>query len=283
MTQKIYITQGYEKGIGIEIFQKSYQCLSRELKNKIIFVGDSKHLNIDVLNTIEIKDKSKPQTLASLDLALKNIKPDDFLVTLPSSKDQFCGFLGHTEYLRHYYQSPNLGMSFVAPNAKILLLSDHIRLSEVTKQLNTQDAIEKIQSTLDRFPEINEVIIGGINPHAGESGLMGTEEAIFNNIENQFSVPAHGPYSADTLMFKHKSNKQLFVFAYHDQGLTVFKKLYGLFGLNITTGLNFWRMSVDHGTAPDIFGKNQANYQGMNYLFEFIDEKIYRSSQSQRS
>jgi len=278
MNQKIYITQGYEKGIGLEVFQKAHQCLDSQLKKKIIFVGRKDNLDINIENVLEVSEKNKSQTLSALDLALSKIQSNDFLITLPSNKDQFDGYLGHTEYLRHFYQKPDLGMSFVSPRAKILLLSDHISLSKVTSTLNAQSAIQKIQSTLLRFPEIDEVILAGINPHAGEDGLLGTEEILFNDIQRHIHIKTIGPYSADTLMFKHKSNKQLFVFAYHDQGLTVFKKLYGLFGLNITTGLDYWRISVDHGTAPDIFGKNQANYQGMNYLFEFINEKIYRSS-----
>ena len=276
--QKIYITQGYEKGIGIEVFQKSYQCLSTEMKKRIIFVGNPNHLNIEVHNILPIKTNGTSETLSALNLALENVKRDDFVVTLPSSKDQFQGFLGHTEYLRHYYNNPNLGMSFVSPKSKILLLSDHIHLSKVSEYLNRKMTIDKINQCLEKYPEIEEIYIAGINPHAGESGLLGTEESIFLGIEKEFSKPCYGPFSADTLLFKQKSNHQLFVFAYHDQALTVFKKLYGLLGLNITTGLDFWRISVDHGTAPDIAGKNQANYQGMNYLFEFINEKIYRSS-----
>lgn len=276
--QKIYITQGYEKGIGIEVFQKSYSCLSSEMKKRIIFVGNPKHLSAKLESILEISQGESSETLRALNLALQKIQPGDFLVTLPSSKDQFEGFLGHTEYLRHFYKNQNLGMSFVSPKLKILLLSDHIHLSKVPNYLTRQMSIEKINQCLKRYPEIEEVYLAGINPHAGESGLLGTEESIFNEISNEISKPCFGPYSADTLLFKQKSNQQLFVFAYHDQALTVFKKLYGLLGLNITTGLDFWRLSVDHGTAPDIFGKNQANYQGMNYLFEFINEKIYRSS-----
>jgi 4-hydroxythreonine-4-phosphate dehydrogenase len=137
--------------------------------------------------------------------------------------------------------------------------------------------INKLQITLDNFKKyffpFNEVILAGINPHAGENGILGDEEkhikSAITELEKSYGKIFKGPVSGDTLHYLHDSTKnQLLVYMYHDQGLTQFKSQYGLIGLNITLGLPFLRLSVDHGTAFELYGKNKANISGMLYLFK---------------
>ena len=95
------------------------------------------------------------------------------------------------------------------------------------------------------------------------------------DLEKLYGHIFSGPFSGDTLHHHQRlDKKQLFVYMYHDQGLAQFKSQYGLIGLNITLGLPFLRLSVDHGTAFDLYGKNKANISGMLFLFKQAFEVV---------
>ncbi|MBF0311928.1 MAG: 4-hydroxythreonine-4-phosphate dehydrogenase PdxA [Oligoflexia bacterium] len=311
----IYIAQGHEKSIGLEILLKSLSCLSPEEIKKFCLITFHSSL-ADVFATIKLGEKNKkhipakfikendsllPQTTQSLLECLRLIKASkskkkSILLTLPTSKDQLIlnGKLlkGYTEFFRTYYHNPNLPMVFKGPYTNVLLITDHIPLVEVVK-LSEELIFEKIKITLENFPQyfspIEEVVLSGINPHAGENGLLGNNEE--KNIINAISklkklfpkVSFIGPVSGDTLFFHKKSNnKQLFVYMYHDQALSIFKSLYGIIGLNITLGLPFLRLSVDHGTAFELYGKNQANYLSALYMLKTALEIKNESYESKK-
>ena len=137
--------------------------------------------------------------------------------------------------------------------------------------------MNKVRTTLDNFKKyffpFEEVVFSGINPHAGENGILGDEEkhikSAMTDLEKHYGKIFTGPFSGDTLHHHYLSDKnQLFVYMYHDQGLAQFKSQYGLIGLNITLGLPFLRLSVDHGTAFELYGKNKANISGMLFLLK---------------
>ena len=159
---------------------------------------------------------------------------------------------------------------------RILLVTDHIPLKDVPRFVTASHILSKVQTTLNGYSSLNtqiqEVVFAGINPHAGEKGLLGNEDSVVKlatrEIKNMFpSVHFTGPYSADALHFYKRNNcEQLFVYMYHDQGLPKFKNEYGNMGIHFSFGLPFLRMSVDHGTAFDLYKKNCARYMGMYNL-----------------
>ncbi len=298
----IYISQGHERGIGLEVFFKSTLSLSQGVLDEFnLFASEAscsttlKSLNLDykindtfilILNkrirlTKINSDTANTESSDSLIRILKVIQSNDILITLPTSKDQLplkghnCA--GYTEFFRNYYNIPSLSMIFKSYDLKVLLLSDHIALSQVPKNITTELTYTKTKKTLNAIAQYfcnnpDEVIFSGINPHAGEDGILGhedsyIEEAIKLLTKDFPQISFKGPLPGDTLHFHQKQSlDQLFVYAFHDQGLPFFKDKYGLFGINITMGLDFLRMSVDHGTAFSLFGRNLASSSGCLYV-----------------
>ena len=114
-------------------------------------------------------------------------------------------------------------------------------------------------------PHLKRALVAGINPHAGEGGLLGKEEARLTSNLSAIKVPGFkvlGFYPGDTLLKQKQSSADLLVYPHHDQGLAPFKSLMGTLGANITLGLPFVRLSVDHGTAFPLYGKNIADPRG---------------------
>ncbi len=289
----IYVTQGHEHGIGLEIFLKSFLLLSKNEQKEVVLVCDENvfkknlidlHLSqsfFSNLKTIPNAVHSKFHSTNSLLTCIDLLGEKDVLVTLPTSKDQLiyqnkhCA--GYTEFFRAYYQNQSIPMTFMGLGKNILLITDHVSLKEVGSSITSNLIVEKTKVTLDSykkyFSPIEDVVFAGINPHAGEGGILGSgEEHIKKAIEllsKNYGNIFSGPYSGDTLHTKEIHNKnQLFVYMFHDQALASFKSQYGLIGLNITLGLPYLRLSVDHGTAFDLYGKNKANATSMIYLFK---------------
>ena len=290
----IYVTQGHEKGIGLEIFLKSFLMLSKEEKAQVVLVADSSALDQNLkdlklskasfkdLNVVSPAiDASLPSSTTTLLHALNNIKPDDILITLPTSKDQLIyngkNMAGYTEFFRSFYNNANIAMTFRGISQNVLLITDHVALKDVSKTITKDLIVEKTNTTIEfykkYFSTFDEVIFSGINPHVGENGLLGKEDFIIKDaidlLKKKHILKFSGPYSGDTLhMHNDPSIDQLFVYMFHDQGLSQFKAMHGLIGLNISMGLPFLRLSVDHGTAFDLYGKNKANPSGMIFLFK---------------
>lgn len=291
----IRVTQGHEKSISLEVFIKSFLCLSPSRQQNLILYCYKESLeetlsSIKIQFTLEehkvflggaelnlcLEKESGLQSLNTLERAIEELEPKDILLTLPTSKDQFINVNGHTEYFRKRYGLPTLPMSFASKNLNVALLTDHLPLSQVSSVLTKDYIVAKMVPVLQDFPRykpIERVIFSGINPHNGESGLMGNEElqleAAIEELKTRFPhLEIIGPLPGDTLMFKGLSSSDLAVFAAHDQGLGIFKLSSGFQGINITFGLPFLRLSPDHGTAFELFGKNVANYQGCLYILE---------------
>ncbi len=292
----IYITQGHERSIGPEVFLKAFSLLPENSKEEFIYIGTSeclkKHLELmgiphhfegQTLNFLNSKLKChliKGGTTAALESSLKLLKKRDILLTLPTSKDQikFKGKIcsGHTDFFRKTFKLKDIAMVFKSPGENILLISDHLPLKEVPKAINESVIVNKITFAIKNFPKyfnsFEEVLISGLNPHAGEGGLLGSEEKLIKKaiykLKNTFKkINFIGPLSGDSLHFHQNGALNILkVYMYHDQGLVSFKERNGLIGLNVTLGLPFLRMSVDHGTAFELYGKNKANCLGCYYL-----------------
>lgn len=202
-------------------------------------------------------------------------------MTLPTSKDQLIyngqSLAGYTEFFRSFYNNNNIAMTFKGTTQNVLLITDHVALKDVPKTITEELIVEKTNTTLNFYQKyfyaFDEVIFSGINPHVGENGILGSEDKIISvaidELKKKHTLTFKGPYSGDTLHMHHdETKKQLFVYMFHDQGLSQFKAMHGLIGLNISMGLPFLRLSVDHGTAFDLYGKNKANPTGLIFLFK---------------
>jgi 4-phospho-D-threonate 3-dehydrogenase / 4-phospho-D-erythronate 3-dehydrogenase len=208
------------------------------------------------------------------------------LVTAPIHKkniqsDQF-RYTGHTPFLRDYFGVKDVAMLMTCAGFRVALLTEHIPLAEVAGFVTREAIMSKIQvikeSLIKDFGiDKPRIAVLGLNPHAGDEGLIGKEEesiikpAVKDARNNNTLV--YGPYSADAFFARHQHMKFDAVLAlYHDQGLIPFKSLAFGDGVNFTAGLPVVRTSPDHGTAFDIAGKNKADAGSMlAAIFECID------------
>ena len=194
------------------------------------------------------------------------------LVTGPVQKsvinDAGIEFSGHTEFLAELTNTPCPVMLLVAGDLRVALATTHLPLRAVADNLTQaglRDVLQVLHTGLrDQFGiDEPEIVVCGLNPHAGEGGHLGTEEQdIIAPVIAEFARSGcliHGPMPADTAFTPAAGHKDAVVAMYHDQGLPVLK--YAGFGaaVNVTLGLPIVRTSVDHGTALDIAGTGRAD------------------------
>ncbi len=203
----------------------------------------------------------------------------DAMVTAPLNKKFFqeAGYLfpGHTEFLAHLSGARQIAMAFLTERLKVVLATIHIPLRTVAESLTPDLIYDRLHMILTEFPRFglpcSRVAVAGLNPHAGESGIMGAEEVEImspgiNRARNAFPESTiDGPLPADTLFWRAFNGDYDVVLAmYHDQGLAPIKLVGFGEAVNVTLGLPFIRASVDHGTAFDIAGKSIARHDSMN-------------------
>jgi 4-hydroxythreonine-4-phosphate dehydrogenase len=207
---------------------------------------------------------------AVTDLIAGNI---DALVTAPINKhniqsDNF-KFAGHTEYLQERAGAKDSLMFLVSQELKVGVVTGHIPVGDIAKKVTIEGIVSKLKMMneslkKDFWIRKPKIAVLGLNPHAGDNGLIGNEEQTTIipalNEAKALGILAMGPYAADGF-FANGSYKQFdaVLAMYHDQGLIPFKQLAFEDGVNFTAGLNIVRTSPDHGTAYDIAGKNEAN------------------------
>lgn len=180
---------------------------------------------------------------------------------------------GHTEFLGHLSGGATPVMMLEAENLRTIPLTRHIPLKEVSTQLAAEQIIETVQivhkAMQDHYGLLApRIAVSGLNPHAGEGGVLGHEEAdiiipALNKIK-KMGIDVVGPLPADTMF--HKAARQAYdvaVCMYHDQALIPVKMLGFETGVNITLGLDFIRTSPDHGTALDIAAQYRASPQSL--------------------
>lgn len=211
----------------------------------------------------------------ALETAVNDLKEGliDALVTAPINKDNIqsdkFNFPGHTEFLAQQFETENYLMLMVSEMMKIGVVTTHIPLSKVTSQITKEAILKKLRimsSSLEQDFSIKKprLAVLGLNPHAGDGGLLGNEEKdiIIPAIEQAKSegILALGPYPSDGFFGSGDYVKFDAVLAmYHDQGLTPFKLASFDKGVNYTAGLPFIRTSPAHGTAFDIAGEDKAS------------------------
>ncbi len=194
----------------------------------------------------------------------------DAVVTAPVSKAAWgmagLAWRGHTDYLEQAY--PGATMSFWSEPLRVALFSHHVPLGEAVARVRRETLLAFLRN-LDRSLAAlgtgpSEILVAGLNPHAGEQGLLGDEDEreVRPAVEaaRREGILVSGPYSADTVFLRAAGRSDAFVAAlYHDQGLIPFKLLAFASGVNVTLGLPFVRTSPDHGTAYDLAGKGTAD------------------------
>lgn len=209
----------------------------------------------------------------------------DALVTAPINKDNIqnenFNFPGHTEYLQERANSPEVLMFLVSETLKVGVVTGHIPVSQIAQSLTADKILAKLKlmnTSLkqDFWVRKPKIAVLGLNPHAGDNGLIGSEEKdiIIPALEEarDNGIMAFGPYPADGFFANGTYMQFDAVLAmYHDQGLIPFKQISFESGVNYTAGLSFVRTSPDHGTAYDIAGKNKASEVSFREaLFEAI-------------
>lgn len=237
--------------------------------------------------------------IKSLEAATKALKEElvDVLVTAPIHKtaiqsDTF-KFPGHTDYLNQELEGDSL-MFMVTDSLKVGLLTDHVALTDVVKQLtpgSISQKISTIHTSLIKDFGISKpkIAVLGINPHTGDNGVIGSEDdtvlrPTLDKIKEAGKL-VYGPYAADSF-FGSNNYKQFdaVVATYHDQGLIPFKTLAFGEGVNYTAGLSRVRTSPDHGTAFEIAGKGIADFGSFSEaVFRAISIFKHRTSYAELS
>lgn len=242
----------------------------------------------------KITPEAGQAAFASLKRAVEDLKAGKIqaLVTAPINKDNMQSeefkFPGHTEYLASSFGAREALMFMVAGDLRVGVLTGHIPLGDVRQHVTRNKLAAKIRQMLTSLKEDfgagkPRIAVLGLNPHAGENGLLGKEEQdVITPLLNEFREKGDlvfGPFPADGFFAaKTYRNYDAVLAMYHDQGLIPFKTLAFNEGVNFTAGLPAVRTSPDHGTAYDIAGKNQAEPGSMlQAIYLACDVSRYRS------
>ena len=236
----------------------------------------------------QLNEMGGKYAVLSLQTAVAALKQKQIygLVTAPIHKKNIqsseFSFTGHTPYLKNAFDAKDVVMMLCAGNFRVALVTEHVPVAEIAKHITKENILSKLQiihKSLQRDFGIDKprIAVLGLNPHAGDEGLIGNEEetiikpAIKEARNNNMLVV--GPYSADAFFARRQFEKFDAVLAmYHDQGLIPFKALASGDGVNFTAGLPVVRTSPDHGVAFDIAGKNKADISSfLTSIFECID------------
>jgi 4-hydroxythreonine-4-phosphate dehydrogenase len=252
--------------------------------NVIANAADAQHKKPNLINCweedvkIELGQSTEiggKYALLSLERATSDLLSGqiDALVTAPINKDNIQSeefkFPGHTEYLQERDGAPESLMFLVSDTLRVGVVTGHIPVSQIPQAITTEKILAKLKlmdASLrkDFWIRKPKIAVLGLNPHAGDNGLIGKEEidVIIPALAEARAagILAMGPYPADGFFANATYHQFDAVLAmYHDQGLIPFKQISFESGVNYTAGLSFVRTSPDHGTAYDIAGQNKAS------------------------
>ena len=301
MSKRFFITTGNTKGVGLEIALKAF-LNSKHKDIKIIMCNEEElrlhsklyHYKLDDLNIIHditaanknglyFYTKGNPFDwfVTSVDHS-SNDPENSAVITGPLSKDHFNDkkINGHTSYLENRFKQHDLFMTFLGSIYDCLLLTDHTPLLELSEELiskRLEKALELINSLKDTLEWNKDIGVLGLNPHAGENGLIGSEETRVHKVSIENLDGVVGPLSGDGFFSSKDYEKySLLVANYHDQGLIPFKLLHGFNGCQTTLGLPFVRTSVNHGTAEDLYLKNKADESSLLHAYQTANKLLRR-------
>ncbi len=278
MTPVVYgsskVASYYRKTLNFPDFHFNIiKSADKAAKNKTNLVNIyPREIKIDIGHSTEIAGKI---AYIALESAIEDLKDGiiDALVTAPINKrniqSKSFNFPGHTEYLAQKFNIDDYLMLMISQNMRIGVITGHVPIKDAPSLITQDLIIKKIKVlnqtlTKDFYIRKPKIAILGLNPHAGDKGVIGNEEdnVIIPAIKQAFDegILCFGPYPADG--FFGSSTYRDFdgtLAMYHDQGLIPFKALSFKSGVNYTAGLPFIRTSPAHGTAYDIAGKNLAS------------------------
>lgn len=284
VTAKALNHLGPQKGIQFILWRadgaaKKFLKLLDEKFERITVDSLSEALKIEGPYLIDIASDLSPAHWVEATAKACLQKKIQAMATAPLSKTSIkgAGFkdLGHTDILKRISASKYVHMGFVGEKFNVVLATAHLPIKDVSKHLsfsvlaeallNANELRKKLPTAQSKKP----IGILGLNPHAGEQGLIGQEELLYFpeliDFAKEKKIPVEGPLVPDAAFFPSNWSKySLYLTLYHDQGLIPFKMIHGQdSGVHMTLGIPFIRTSVDHGTAKDIFGKNKANPSSM--------------------
>jgi 4-hydroxythreonine-4-phosphate dehydrogenase len=275
----------YKKLLNIEEFNYSQVRAKGQLAHKSINVVNCWEENLEI-NPGKATVEAGKAAFVALKSACEDLKDGhlDALVTAPIDKKMIHSeefpFKGHTEYLTQFFGSTGSLMFMVSEKLKVGLVTEHVPVSQISSLLSKERIEAKLvlmENSLKKdFGLVKpKIAVLGLNPHAGDNGLIGQEDeqiikAVVNENRNKGRL-VFGPFPADGFFGSAAYLKYDAILAmYHDQGLIPFKSIAFEDGINFTAGLSVVRTSPDHGTAFAIAGKNQANENSLR-------EAIYRA------
>ena len=300
---KIVITSGDQDGIGPEVSAKALAKVGPKsdvqfyLWRSPLFAGrylrliDKKFKRLSVASwpealrqptnkkyIIDICSTSPPPSWVEYAANAALLKTVDAIVTAPLSKTLIASSglkdLGHTDIFSRIAKRKNLFMTFLGSRFHVLLATGHLPISSVPSHLSRDQITSAVQAAHSLVQQLKlkgrspRLALVGLNPHAGESGLIGNEESsTFTDALSALraaACPVDGPLIPDVAyLSQFQKIYDVYVSPYHDQGLIPFKLTHERTGCHLTMGLPFLRTSVDHGTAKDIYGKNKADSSSM--------------------
>lgn len=312
MKTKVLLTLGDPNSISPEVCVKSLAKLTPEQLNRFTVIGESSSIELYFPPALRgsVNFETIDPSASGIGFHLSPGTPDpaagamsflflrravellksgsaSYLVTAPVSKSLIVrsglpgtdNFRGHTDYLAESFGISSYSMMFHSPDLKVILATIHTPLKNVPAELSADKIDNALKNALLYYYMMREtdfrIAVCGLNPHAGESGLLGGEDSeIIAPVVESYRALGYsidGPLPADTVFFHAYRGKYDMVIAmYHDQGLAPFKMLHFIDGVNITLGLPFLRTSPDHGTAFDIAGQNIADESSMDKAIDFI-------------
>lgn len=272
MKPRLAITLGDPAGIGPEIVAKALRDKRVRAACEPVVLGNPSGFSFPIGRPSAAAGQCAIEALEQAIQLLKN-KQVAALVTAPVSKESFhaasLGFPGHTEWLAQAVGVEKVAMLMVAGSLRALLMTRHVPLRDVAQHLtpgvikdSAEMAYEFVRKVLKQTKP--RLVACGINPHAGDQGLIGDEEkrTLVPTLQalKKRGIPVAGPFSADAVYpAMAKGRYDLALAAYHDQGMIPLKLFAGEKLVNITLGLPFVRTSPGHGTAYDIAGKKKAD------------------------
>lgn len=275
MKPRVAITVGDPAGIGPEIARKAADDPRvREVCDPIVYAPP----NPSAFAAGVVSAESGRAAYDVLCAAVRDAQAGtvDAIATAPVSKLAFARaglpWKGHTDLLAHLTGSRRVAMMFWSSPLKVVLATVHVPLADVPRVLTRSVLNDTIDLTAQELPRFGiarpRLALAGLNPHAGEEGVLGDEEqrvlgpAVRSARERGIDIA--GPFPGDTIFVRASRGEFDAVIAcYHDQGLIPVKLLAFGHSVNVTLGLPIVRTSVDHGTAFDIAGKNIADPTSM--------------------
>lgn len=263
----------------------------KDIKPKNIYIKNCWNEEVKI-NIGEATQEGGKYAIESLKAAAKDLAEGkiDVLVTAPIHKNNVQSssfkFPGHTEYLANMANVDKALMIMVGDKLKVAVVTGHIPLKDVASSLTKEsivNSLEQLNNSLIKDFAVTKpkIAVLGLNPHAGDKGLLGKEEQeiiipAINSAKGK-NILAFGPYSADGFFGNASFLEYDAVLAmYHDQGLIPFKSISFGNGVNYTAGLPIVRTSPDHGTAFEIAGKDMASEKSFRNAL-FLATEIYRN------